>query len=289
MVWKQLEPTASHLTYIVLSSFLIIYALFSLFIRNRLHLSEPPLATLFGIIFGPRGVGVLRPEVWGLDDIFMQEFTRIILGIQVFAVGIELPAHYLAGHWKNVLMMLGPVMTFGWLVCAGLIYGFLRINFATSLVIAACLTPTDPVLAASVLSNSQFSTRVPRRIRHLLSAESGCNDGVSFPFIYIGLFVMTEKTVGSILEKWFLITILWQCVLGTVIGLVLGGSAILNSACCRLLELSGSRTMGLANLVVAPARMISPKIATQESGRLRNPKERNDGSSTSAELRYAVE
>ncbi|KAK8255505.1 Na(+)/H(+) antiporter 2 [Phyllosticta capitalensis] len=245
MVWKQLEPTASHLTYIVLSSFLIIYALFSLFIRNRLHLSEPPLATLFGIIFGPRGVGVLRPEVWGLDDIFMQEFTRIILGIQVFAVGIELPAHYLAGHWKNVLMMLGPVMTFGWLVCAGLIYGFLRINFATSLVIAACLTPTDPVLAASVLSNSQFSTRVPRRIRHLLSAESGCNDGVSFPFIYIGLFVMTEKTVGSILEKWFLITILWQCVLGTVIGLVLGGSA---NAVLRFVH--GRRMIGRSSYLV---------------------------------------
>jgi hypothetical protein len=52
MAWSQLEPTGPHLTYVFLTSFLIMYALFSLMIRNRLHLSEPPLATLFGIVSG---------------------------------------------------------------------------------------------------------------------------------------------------------------------------------------------------------------------------------------------
>lgn len=50
MAWEQLEPTGPHVTYVVLTFFLILYALFSLMIRNRLHLSEPPLATLFGIV-----------------------------------------------------------------------------------------------------------------------------------------------------------------------------------------------------------------------------------------------
>jgi hypothetical protein len=50
MVWSQLEPTGPHVTYVTLTFFLILYALFSLMIRNRLHLSEPPLATLFGIV-----------------------------------------------------------------------------------------------------------------------------------------------------------------------------------------------------------------------------------------------
>lgn len=50
MLWSQLEPTGPHVTYLALTFFLIIYALFSLMIRNRLHLSEPPLATLFGIV-----------------------------------------------------------------------------------------------------------------------------------------------------------------------------------------------------------------------------------------------
>ncbi|KAK7711128.1 hypothetical protein SLS57_008218 [Botryosphaeria dothidea] len=225
MAWSQLSPTAPHLTYIVLSFFLIIYALFSLFIRNRLHLSEPPLATLFGIIFGPRGAQILHPKRWGLDDVFMQEFTRIILGIQVFAVGIELPAGYLklhSAHWRSIAIMLGPVMAFGWLVCAALIRLILGIDFIVALVVAACLTPTDPVLAASVLSNSQFSTRVPRRLRHLLSAESGCNDGVSFPFLYVGLSILTSSSAAGALKEWFLITLLWQCAFGVALGIFIG-------------------------------------------------------------------
>ncbi|EKG10011.1 Cation/H+ exchanger [Macrophomina phaseolina MS6] len=225
MAWSPLSPTAPHLTYIVLSCFLIVYALFSLFIRNRLHLSEPPLATLFGIIFGPRGARVLYPKRWGLDDVFMQEFTRLILGIQVFAVAIELPAGYLkprSKHWRSIAIMLGPVMAFGWIVGAALIRLILGIDFVVAMVVAACLTPTDPVLAASVLSNSQFSTRVPRRVRHLLSAESGCNDGVSFPFLYIGLSLLASESVASALKEWFLITILWQCVFGIVLGFVIG-------------------------------------------------------------------
>lgn len=63
MAWRQIEATPSHITYLILASFLITYALFSTFIRNRLHLSEPPIALIFGIILGPRGLGWLTPNV----------------------------------------------------------------------------------------------------------------------------------------------------------------------------------------------------------------------------------
>lgn len=72
-------------------------------------------------------------------------------------------------------------MTFGWLVTAGFAMLLFKTSFPTALIIGACLTPTDPVLASSILSNSQFSNRVPKRIKDMLSAESGCNDGTSFP------------------------------------------------------------------------------------------------------------
>lgn len=72
-------------------------------------------------------------------------------------------------------------MAFGWLISAAFIVLVFQADFVTALTIAACLTPTDPVLAASILSNSQFSSRVPKRIKDLLSAESGVNDGISYP------------------------------------------------------------------------------------------------------------
>jgi NhaP-type Na+/H+ or K+/H+ antiporter len=128
-------------------------------------------------------------------------------------------------------------MIFGWLACALFLHLLLRVGLPTALVIAACLTPTDPVLAASVLSNSQFSDRVPLRIRRLLGAESGCNDGVSFPFLYLGLSMLTRATLGATLKEWFLITILWQCVLGTLVGTIVG------HAFHRLLRWSYSKSM----------------------------------------------
>lgn len=78
------------------------------------------------------------------------------------------------------------------------------------------------MLAASILSNSQFSSRVPKRLRDMLAAESGCNDGISFPFLYIGLYLLTKDTPADAIKDWFLLTILWQCVLGTIIGVVIG-------------------------------------------------------------------
>lgn len=119
-------------------------------------------------------------------------------------------------------MMLGPVMTFSWLVTAGFIYAVLRTDITTALIISACLAPTDPVLAASVLAESTFSRRVPRRLRHMLSAESGCNDGISFPFLYVGILYVVEPSLGEAVKEWVLGTVLWQCTLGMLIGLVIG-------------------------------------------------------------------
>jgi NhaP-type Na+/H+ or K+/H+ antiporter len=158
----------------------------------------------------------------GFSDDIVQETTRLIVGIQCFAVGLELPDGYFAQKWRALLVLLGPVMTIGWLICAVFIKLIFRTDIATALTISACLTPTDPVLAASVLSNSQFSTRVPKRIRDLLSAESGCNDGVSFPFLFLGLNLLLKNTAGGVLKEWFLITVLYQCVVGITLGLVLG-------------------------------------------------------------------
>ncbi|KAL1859063.1 hypothetical protein Daus18300_009703 [Diaporthe australafricana] len=228
-MWSQLEPTPPHLAYLTLSIFLIAYSLFSLLIRNRLHLSEPPLAVLFGILLGPSLLNVLSPHRdWGLDDVFTQEFTRVILGVQCFAVGIELPARWFshAAHWRSVLWLLGPVMAYSWTAASLLAYAVFRTSLPTAAIIGACLSPTDPVLAASVLGgSSRFSARVPRRVRNLLSAESACNDGASFPFLYAGLYVFETRSAGEAAQDWLLITVLYQCALGLAIGYALGWAA----------------------------------------------------------------
>lgn len=165
MAWKQLSPTPSHITYILLSGFLILYALFSKFIRDRLHLAEPPLATLFGILSGPACLNVIDPQKWIDKDSTTEEITRIVVGVQVFVIGVELPRRWIKSRYTSLLMLLGPVMTISYLVTAFLVYYIANTEILTAFVISACLAPTDPVLSASVLGNSHFSERIPRRLR----------------------------------------------------------------------------------------------------------------------------
>jgi sodium/hydrogen antiporter len=50
-------------------------------------------------------------------------------------------------------------MAIGWVICAGLIYALVpALDFLSSLAIAACLTPTDPILAAA--GTSSFSSTI---------------------------------------------------------------------------------------------------------------------------------
>ncbi|EXJ81938.1 hypothetical protein A1O1_08005 [Capronia coronata CBS 617.96] len=223
MAWPQIEPSTPHLEFLLLSFFLILYALFSDLIRNRLHLSEPPLATFTGIAFGPYGATVLDPvDRWGWEDNITQELARVITGVQCFAVGIDLPAAYVKRHWKSIGLLLGPNMIAGWMISATIVYYILNTTWLTALIVGACLTPTDPVLSASVIAEAKFSQRIPKRVRHLLAAESGCNDGSSFPLLYAALYAVMSNSAAHGVRIWLTDVLLWQCLAGIVIGIAVG-------------------------------------------------------------------
>ncbi|WP_431784444.1 cation:proton antiporter [Streptomyces chumphonensis] len=59
------------------------------------------------------------------------------------------------------------------------------LDWPEALLLAAVLTPTDPVFAAALVGNK----RVPGRLRHMLNVESGINDGLVLPFVIIFLGV----------------------------------------------------------------------------------------------------
>jgi NhaP-type Na+/H+ or K+/H+ antiporter len=53
------------------------------------------------------------------------------------------------------------------------------LGWTESFLVGALLSPTDPVLSSSVVTNP----RVPRLIRHSLNLESGLNDGLALPAV----------------------------------------------------------------------------------------------------------
>ncbi|KAF2396867.1 hypothetical protein EJ06DRAFT_174476 [Trichodelitschia bisporula] len=228
MAWEHLEVNRPHLVYIILGGFTSLFMLCSSVFKERFYIGEATVATICGIIFGPLAANLINPDDWGNTDQITLEFCRIVLVVQCFAVGVELPKSYMEKHWKSVTMLLIPVMTFGWLMTSLFVWWLFRshLNWLDSLAIAACVTATDPVLASSVVGKGKFAKRVPKHLRDLLSAESGCNDGMAFPFIYLAIYTIRYKHEPSHLAlHWFCYTILYECVFGAIFGVVIGYAA----------------------------------------------------------------
>lgn len=225
MVWDHLAINKPHLVYIILGGFTSLFMLCSSVIKEKLYIGEATVATICGIIFGPHAADLINPVTWGNTDQITLEFSRIVLVVQCFAVGVELPKAYMERHWKSVTMLLVPVMTFGWLVTSLFIWWMFgnRLNWLDSLTVAACVTATDPVLASSVVGKGKFARRVPKHLRDLLSAESGCNDGMAFPFIYLAVYVIRyHHHPNEVALHWFCVSILYECVFGAIYGVCVG-------------------------------------------------------------------
>lgn len=207
----------------VLSGFIVIFGFVSMFVKEKLFISEAFVAVVVGIIAGPLVANGINPYSWNDTDEITKQLTRCVIAIQVMASGIELPKHYLKKEWLTMLLLLGPVMVYMWLMSGLFIWWLIPpLNYIESLAIAACVTPTDPILANSVVKGRFAEKHVPAHIRNALSAESGANDGMGFPFLFLAVYLLSEETVGEAIGKWFYLTWLFQIALSCVIGLVVG-------------------------------------------------------------------
>ncbi|KAI9730997.1 MAG: hypothetical protein M1834_005458 [Cirrosporium novae-zelandiae] len=224
MAWSHLEINKPHLAYIILGGFTSLFMLCSLFVKEKMYIGEATVASICGIIFGPHAANLFNPESWGNVDEITLECSRIVLVVQCFAVGVELPKSYMERHWKSVTFLLVPVMTYGWLSTSLFIWWMIRpLTWLESLACAACVTATDPVLASSVVGKGKFAKRVPKHLRDLLSAESGCNDGMAFPFIYLSVYLIDYNlNAKQVTFHWILYTILYECIFGAIYGFVVG-------------------------------------------------------------------
>ncbi|KAF9580287.1 hypothetical protein BGW38_003129 [Lunasporangiospora selenospora] len=113
-----------------------------------------------------------------------------------------------------------------WATSALLIWGMIPgLGFLEAMVIGACVTPTDPVLSNSVVKGRFAEKHVPPRIRYLLSAESGVNDGMGLPFLFLGLYLLKETNPGTAVAKWFYLVWAYQILLSVVLGGLIGAAA----------------------------------------------------------------
>ncbi|WP_227370585.1 cation:proton antiporter [Halomonas sp. M20] len=188
---------------------------------DRSWLSPPLIAFCLGVVIGPHALGLLDPDVWGNSHHLLEEAARLTLGISLMGIALRLPARFPLVHWRSLLILLGIGMPIMFLISALLTQWTLGVPLLIALSIGASICPTDPVIASSIVTGGVANDNLPAGFRHLLSVESGANDGLAYPFVFLPILILTTPTDTAWLE-WFFQVWLWEVGGSVVIGAVMG-------------------------------------------------------------------
>lgn len=192
------------------------------FVSKKIHhwpVSEPLVATAFGVLLGPRALGWIElqePQQWTV----LLEASRILLAVSLVGIALRYPLADVRKRTGRTVLLLVVVMPGMAIVSAVLGWWLLGLSLPLAWLLGACVSPTDPVLASSVVTGDPATKLVPGRLRQLLSVESGSNDGLAFPLVVLGIVLVEGESFSR-----FAWTSLWG-VLGAVgIGVGVGALA----------------------------------------------------------------
>lgn len=179
----------------------------------RSFLSLTTMALLLGFLLGSGGTGVLH---FHARSAFVGDLATIALIVILFRDGLEVEGEMLQTHWRLPLRKLVLAMPMTAAIVAVAARLITNLSWTESFLLGALLSPTDPVLSASVVTNP----RVPRLIRHSLNLESGMNDGLALPAV-LALSAALSSTSSTFVWWRFVLEnvgfgLLWGLVMGLV-------------------------------------------------------------------------
>src|SRR4051794_5239580 len=134
------------------------------------------LAVLAGFALGQGGAGLVEP---GPTSGFVATVAVVALVVILFRDGLEVEQELLQSAWRLPFRKLVLAMPITAVLVALAARALTDLSWTECFLVGALLSPTDPVLSSSVVTNP----RVPRVIRHSLNLESGLNDGLALPAV----------------------------------------------------------------------------------------------------------
>jgi NhaP-type Na+/H+ or K+/H+ antiporter len=186
---------------------------------RELPLSEPLLALALGVVAGPQLVGVVDLP----DDVLLvalTETSRLLLAVSLMGVALRFPLRELRAEVRPLVLLVGIVMPLSALAGAGIAAVAVGLPLGVALVVGACLSPTDPVLASSIVSGRPAERQLARRLRLLVTAESGSNDGLALPLVALAV-----AGAASALHPASFARVTYEVLGAVAVGVVLGGLA----------------------------------------------------------------
>ncbi len=181
---------------LILAAFIFLYSLVSGGLE-RTPINGALVFTAFGLLMGPLGLDYLSLDVKSEGIRTLAELT-LALVLFTDAANANLNVLKLNIHIPRRLLLIGLPLTILLGFGAGVLVfdGLTLIEIA---ILATMLAPTDAALGKAVVTNES----VPANIREGLNVESGLNDGICVPILFVFL-ALAATTSGAEQSTWSL-------------------------------------------------------------------------------------
>lgn len=183
-------------------------------LARRSFLSLTAVFVVAGFVLGQGALDVLHFDP---RSGFVNAMASVALIVILFRDGLEVEAEMLQRAWHVPLRALAIAMPLTAVLVALVTHVVTNLSWTESLLLGALLSPTDPVLSSSVVTNP----RVPRVIRHSLNLESGLNDGLALPAVLAFAAALDPNETGFVWWHY----VLQDVGVGLGIGLAVGLAA----------------------------------------------------------------
>ena len=216
-----------HLVLMTISLLMVVSGLLVIKIE-RWYLTEPMVAMLLGALLSPYGLELVSPEQWGDTTRFLKLAAMLTISMSLMSAAYQLPRNYLIDYKKTQAVILLLIMPLMFALSGMLAYWTLDLPLALAFLIGAVITPTDPVVSATIVSGRFAEKYLPASIRNTITFESAANDGLAYPLVMLMLFILGYYDADTS-WGWLLRAVGWETLGATAIGLALGyglGSAL---------------------------------------------------------------
>ena len=192
---------------------------------SRLPLSMPMVFLGAGFV-----LFTLIPDIPDPDPlahpVFVEHLTEICVVISLMGAGLALNRPVGWRRWSTTWRLLTITMPLSMLAVGVLGWFALGFGAAASVLVAAVLAPTDPVLAGEVQVGEPATDDDDHHedeARFALTSEAGLNDGLAFPFAYAAISMsLVGAAPQAWLGHWLAVDVGWRLGMGLVVGLGVG-------------------------------------------------------------------
>lgn len=184
----------------------------------RSPLSPAIIYFALGVVLGPWGADWLTVDPLRHASL-IERMCEVAVLVSLFATGSNVGGTLRGRHWNVPIRLASAAMVITIAGLTAFAFGVLHLSLGASILLAAILAPTDPVLASGV----QVADAGDRdRLRFGLPGEAGLNDGAAFPFVMLGLGLLSLHDLGAGGWRWLVVDVAWAVAGGLVVGAILG-------------------------------------------------------------------